>query len=144
MAFVSVTRLHLRSWRYYPVFALDSLRSASQAKRSRGFLGGFLGGDAQRGAWTVTLWESAADMRAFRNTGAHLKAMPRLLGWCDEASFTHWDVEAAEVPSAAEAYARLRDSGNPSKVNSPSSAHRAGRTVAEDPPRPAVTLRPRR
>jgi hypothetical protein len=30
-------------------------------------------------------------MRAFRKGGAHLKAMPNLLRWRDEAAFVHWE-----------------------------------------------------
>lgn len=92
----------------------------------------------------MTVWESEADMRAFRNSGAHLKAMPRLLRWCDEASYVHWDVEDGTLPAVAEVYARLRDGGQTSKVHHPSAAQQAGRTVASTPPLGALHLRPRR
>lgn len=142
MTFVSATRLHLRSKLLFLSFAYQALRSALQAKRSAGFLGGFLSGDAQGGAWTVTTWASEADMRAFRNSGAHKTAMPKLLKLCDEASFTHWVAETSGVPTAEEAYERLKNGGHLSKVNRPSAAHAAGRTVSEGAPRAALNLKP--
>jgi hypothetical protein len=145
MPLVSVTRLHLSGWRYVPGFIIYTVRSVRQVRRSRGFRAGFLAGDAQRGSWTVTLWDSEEDMRAFRNAAAHLAAMPRLLTWCDEASYTHWEVgaDAAALPTAEEAYARLRDEGKTSKVRHPSLAHRNGRTVSDSAPRVAKFLHPR-
>jgi len=55
MTFVSVTRLHVRSWRFVVPFLIYTMRSGSQAKRTPGFRGGTLGNDAQRGNWTITL-----------------------------------------------------------------------------------------
>lgn len=143
MALISATRLHLRSKLYYLPFQIYVLRSALQVRRSRGFRGGILGGDAQGGAWTVTLWDSDADMRAFRNAGAHRRAMPHLLNWCDEASYTHWTTEAPALPSLDEAYQRLETSGTISKVHHPSARQAEGRTVSEGRPRTGLTLKPR-
>lgn len=143
MIFVSATRLHLLTKLRFLSFAYHTLRSALQAKRSAGFLGGFLGADAQGGAWTVTTWGSEADMRAFRNSGAHKTAMPKLLKLCDEASFTHWEAETPGVPTAEEAYERLKNVGHLSKVNQPSAMHAAGRPVSEGVPRVAFNLKAR-
>jgi len=143
MPFFSATRLHLRSKLYFLPFQIYVIRSASQVKRSAGFRGGVLGGDAQGGAWTVTMWDSDADMRAFRNSGAHRAAMPKLLDWCDEASYTHWTTETPQLPSMEEAYQRVSTSGKISKVNHPSAAQAAGRTVSEGLPRAGVNLKPR-
>ena len=141
MTFVSVTRLHVRSWRFFPPFLIYTMRSGSQAKRSQGFRGGMLGNDAQFGNWTITLWDSEDAMRGFRNSGAHRVAMPRLLHWCDEASYTHYTTEESGVPSAEIAYQRL-SGGKISKVNHPSSAQAQGRTVSAGMPRFALQLRP--
>jgi hypothetical protein len=142
MTVVSVTRLHVRSWRFFLPFLIYTMRSGSQAKRSPGFRGGTLGNDAQFGNWTITLWDSEEAMRGFRNSGAHRVAMPKLLNWCDEASYTHYTTDESEFPSPDAAYRRL-SAGKISKVNQPSAAHAQGRTVSAGIPRFALTLRPR-
>ena len=142
MAFVSVTRLHLRSARFFVPFLVYTWRSGRQAKRSPGFRGGMLGSDAQRGNWTITSWDSEADMRAFRNSGVHAKAMRKLLDWCDEASFAQYSAADQALPQADAAYEHLA-AGRTSKVHHPSAAHAAGRTVSAGKPRFAVNLRPR-
>jgi hypothetical protein len=143
MAFISATRLHLRSKLYFLPFQFYVIRSALQAKRSGGFRGGCLGGDAQGGYWTVTMWDSDVHMRAFRNSGAHRAAMPRLVTYCDEASYAHWEAGAATLPAMDEAYQRVSTSGKLSKVKHPSAAHAAGRTVSDGVPRPGLNLKPR-
>ena len=142
MVFVSVTRLHVRSWKFVLPFAIYALRSSSQARRTPGFVAGTLGNDAQRGNWTITMWNSESDMRSFRNSGVHRIAMQKLLHWCDEASYTHYTTEEADFPTADAVYERLRK-GKASKVNHPSAAQSEGRTVSAGVPRLALRLRPR-
>jgi hypothetical protein len=143
MIFVSATRLHLLTKLRFPSFAYHTLRSALQAKRSAGFIGGFLAGDPQGGAWTVTTWFSEGDMRAFRDSGAHKTAMPNLLKLSDEASFAHWMAEMPGLPTVEEAYERMKNGGRLSKLNRPSAAHAAGRTVSDGVPRVALNLKSR-
>ena len=45
-----------------------------------------------------------------------MKAMPKLLDWCDEASIAHWTHEDTGLPSPEEALARMRRQGRLSKV----------------------------
>lgn len=143
MALVTVTRLHLRSWWFFPPFALYALRSGQQARQSSGFRGGALGYDAQFGNWTITVWDGEEAMRAFRNSGVHREAMPKLLDWCDEASFMHYTTDVVDVPGWSDAYQRLSGAGKLSKVNHPSPLQAAGRFVSAGTPRLGLTLRPR-
>ena len=141
MPFVSVTRLHLRSWRFMPPFLFHTWTSARQLRRADGFLGGTLARDPQGGSWTNTLWRDEAAMRAYRNSGAHLRAMPRLLNWCDEASFAHWSQEGDALPDIRTAHERMRREGQTSKVRHPSARQQRGETAGAAPPRVAVHLR---
>ena len=145
MVLVSVTRLHLRAFRYLPLFLIYNLAAGRQIRRADGFLGGALASDPGWGFWTVTLWRDQGAMRGYRNSGAHLKAMPKLLHWCDEASFVHWTQEEATLPSGQIALDRLRSSGRVSKVRRPSPRQAAGRTAGEHAPglTRAVTLHPK-
>lgn len=143
--FISVTRLRVRSYLYLLPFMWDSLRSARQARRAPGFLGGKLMGDGRKTSWTVTAWADESSMRAFRNSDAHRNAMPKLFDWGEESSYAHWEQETAQLPDKKEAHRRLRDEGRLSKVRRPSPAHAAGQTVEpECALRLEVALRPAR
>jgi len=134
MPFVSVTRLHLASRWSFPRFVFYALASSKQARRSPGFLTGWTSDDGQFGFWTATVWESLEAVRAFRNSGVHMKAMPKLLRWCDEASFVHWEQPAASAPEVEAAFDRLSREGKLSKVHRPSARHQAGHTVSDARP----------
>lgn len=123
MNFISVTRLRIRKWRYLPGFLYFTLWSLLQAKRAEGNLGTSLQRDAQRVFWTITVWRDEPSMRAFRNRGAHLRAMPKLRAWCDEATYAHWRQENAEPPDLAAAFERLVREGIVSRVTHPSPNH---------------------
>ena len=138
---VSVTRLHLASFWSFPGFLRYTLGSSKQARRSPGFITGWLSTDSEWAFWTSTVWESADAMLAFRNRGIHMKAMPKLLRWCNEASFVHWEQAEAAVPDADTAYQRLAREGKLSKVNAPSAHQQAGERVGRVMPRPGQTLR---
>jgi len=141
MPFVSVTRLHLASRWSFPRFVYYALGSSKQARRSPGFLAGWTSSDGEFGFWTSTVWDSLEAMRAFRNSGVHLKAMPKLLRWCDEASFVHWEQPDATAPDIDAAVDRLAREGKVSKVNKPSARHQAGHTVSDARPRATQQLK---
>lgn len=126
MPFISITRLRLRGLRFLPGFLYYSARSARQAERSPGFLGGRLGSEPGLTFWTITAWTDEAAMRAFRSSGAHRAAMPRLAGWCDEAATGHWQQDLDEVPDWPSAHARMRESGRAYPVRQPSSRQAEG------------------
>jgi hypothetical protein len=143
MPVVSVTRLHLASLRSFPAFLVYTLRSWRQVRRSPGFLTGWLSNDSERAFWTLTVWRSADAMRAFRNSGAHLKAMPKLLRWCDEAAFVHWEQPGESAPDPSLAYEWLEREGKLSKVDTPSARQQAGKRVGGAKPRVGQRLSPR-
>ena len=127
MPFASVTRLRLRSARYLIPFLIYSLLSSRQARRSRGNLGLKLLRDADQTFWTLTAWQDEEAMRSFMMSGSHRRAMPKLLGWCDEASVAHWTQEASELLGWDQAHRKMVEQGRPSKVRFPSRDHIARR-----------------
>ena len=124
MPLVSITRLRVRSWRYVPVFVIQSLRAARQAKLAAGSLAVSVLRDADRVFWTRTVWRDEAAMRFFMQSGVHRPIMARLPDWCDEAALTHWVQRGEEPPSWPQAYRRLQQEGRRSRVNRPSDAQR--------------------
>jgi heme-degrading monooxygenase HmoA len=125
MPVVSITRLRVRSWSYFPAFAARALRAAWQAKRADGNLAVNLLQDRRNTFWTATSWSSEASMKAFMLAKPHGPAMRKLLNWCDEAALVHWTQDGAELPSWDEAHKRIQQEGRRSKVNHPSAAHTA-------------------
>ncbi len=141
MIFVSLTRLRIRSVRFVPLFGLHAFGTMRQVKKAAGFQAGAVLNDRQWTFWTMTAWDSQANMRLFMNSGAHKKVMPHLLNWCDEASIAHWEQDDNVLPSWIDAAARMRSQGRPSKVRFPSPNHatlniREPRTAAVVPIRP--------
>lgn len=125
MPYVSVTRLRVRSWIYFPSFALQTLRIARQAASSEGNLAVELLRDRRNTFWTLTSWSGVDAMKAFQMAGPHGPTMRRLLEWCDEAALVHWTQPGPELPTWQEAHRRLQQEGRPSKVNHPSAVHLA-------------------
>ncbi len=119
----SVTRLRVRSSRFLPAFFLKTFLSQRQVTRAPGFVGGRLLVDAGWTFWTLTAWESEQAMKAFRGSAPHAKVMPRLVEWCDEASYAHWIPAGASVPTWPEAYEHLVAEGRLSRVAHPSPNH---------------------
>jgi len=125
--FVSVTRLRVRRFIDLPVFLWKTQLAKRQVMRVPGFLGGKLLVDAHRVYWTLTVWESDRAMRAYRGSGTHSSVMPRLVEWCDEAAYMHWEVVSNSIPEWTEAYERLQREGRLSRVETPSTDHEAKR-----------------
>jgi hypothetical protein len=123
MAFVSITRLRVRSWWYLPAFLLRTQGIIKQAAKADGNLTVRLLRDRRNTFWTGTSWSSESSMKAFMLAKPHGPAMRRLLEWCDEASVVHWTQEGIEFPSWVEAHERMQREGRRSKVNHPSAAH---------------------
>jgi len=122
---VSVTRLRVRSVRYLPAFFWKTIFIQRQVIHAPGFAGGRLLNDVGWTFWTLTAWENEQAMKAFRGAAPHAKAMPRLIDWCDEASYAHWAQSGDTLPSWPEAHARLVRDGRLSRVSHPSPNHNA-------------------
>jgi quinol monooxygenase YgiN len=125
MPLVSITRLRLRSWRFFPMFVWYALRSARQASRAEGNLAAKLLRERRNTFWTITLWTGEAAMKHFMTSGTHGAAMRKLVEWCDEAAVVRWTQDSAASPTWPEACQRLQKDGRRSKVNHPSAAHLA-------------------
>jgi Domain of unknown function (DUF3291) len=125
--FASVTRLRVRSVWFVPGFLWMTLRSQRQVVRAAGFVGGRLLVDRGLTFWTLTVWESEGAMKAFRGSGPHAKVMPKLVEWCNEAAYAHWNPAGASVPTWPEAYDHLTSEGKLSRVAHPSPDHEARR-----------------
>jgi hypothetical protein len=106
-----------------PLFRSNS-RTLRQLKKESAFIKGKLLIDRVLTFWTLTAWRNEQDMRAYRNSGAHLKAMPKLINWCDEAHAAHWSQEADTLPDWHEVYRRITaPEARVSKVHHPSKDH---------------------
>lgn len=123
MPVVSITRLRLRSWRYFPGFVVYTIRANAQCRRAAGNLGIQLLRETGNIFWTSTIWDSEAALKQFMISGAHGKAMRRLMTWCDEAAVVRWSQESLAVPTWLQAYTRMQSEGRRSKVHHPSAAH---------------------
>lgn len=125
--FASVTRLRVRSFMHLPAFLWMTFLAQRQTVRATGFLAGRLLVDRHRTFWTLTLWENEKSMKAFRGAGPHSRVMPKLVEWCDEASYTHWMTKDGSIPDWPEANERLIKEGRLSRVAHPSPDHEARR-----------------
>lgn len=125
--FASVTRLRVRSFPYLPAFLWMTFLAQRQTVRAEGFVGGRLLIDAHLTFWTLTVWESEKAMKAFRGSGTHARVMPKLVEWCDEASYAHWPPTDSSIPEWRDAYKHLVTEGRLSRVAHPSQDHEARR-----------------
>ena len=142
MPLISVTRLRVRSFIFLAQFFWRTFKSIRQAERSSGFLGGRLLVNAKNVFWTMTAWEDQAAMNAYRTGGAHRRAMPKLLNWCNEAAVVHWIQEFSEIPFWHEVQQHMAKDGKLSKVNHPSPGQASKHVPAPQPSRIARTLKP--
>ena len=122
MAVVSVTRLRLRSWRFFPAFLRYAIPSNMQARRAPGNRAVQTLREPGNVFWTLSLWESESAVQQFMISGAHGRVMPRLLDWCDEASVARWTQDDDALPTWQAAHARMMAEGRRSKVRNPSPA----------------------
>lgn len=126
MPCISVTRLHLRSWRFLPQFVWHGSRSRRQAETAIGNLGVLTQKTQGLSFWTLTAWEDEAAMYRYMRSGAHRQAMPVLVEMCDEAASIHWSQPTADLPNWQQAAEQLQSQGHLIKVKYPSAAYTTG------------------
>ena len=143
MPAISITRLELRGLRFLPSFFWHTSRSQKQLVAAPGYLGGGTLFESMRAYWTVTAWDGPDAMRAFRNAGAHMAAMRRLIDICCAASYAHWEQPASELPAPAEIHRRMLAEGKLSKVRHPSAMHGEGRAAGDGVPKSFRPAKPR-
>ena len=145
MVFISATRLRLRSAWFLLPFLRSNSRTLKQLKRESAFIKGKLLVDRRLTFWTLTAWRNEQDMHAYRNSGAHLEAMPKLINWCDEAHAAHWSQDGEELPAWHQVYQRIiAPEARVSKVRYPSKDHNTKNVPAPRyPSRLEQTLLPR-
>ena len=123
MYFVSATRLKLSSVIYLPRFMSANGSSVKQLRITAGFMNGKELLDKGLTFWTLTIWEKDADMKSFRNSPPHRKAMQQLSVWCNEATYLHWLQEEPQLPAWNIVYERMIKEGVVSKVRNATERH---------------------
>ena len=123
MYFVSITRLRLKSIFSLPAFLSANSASIKQLLITEGYVAGKELTDKGLIFWTLTLWNADADMKSFRNSPPHRKAMQKLPDWCNEATYAHWLQEEATLPDWTTVHERMLSEGVVSKVRFPTDRH---------------------
>ena len=106
-----------------PKFLITNEASVKQLKKTFGFLVGLELIDKNMTFWTLTMWDLDADMKVFRNSLPHKKAMQKLPIWCNEASYVHWTQEDQQIPDWKIVHDKMLKEGKISKVRNPSENH---------------------
>jgi len=86
-------------------FSYHTLRSLAQVRRAPGMIASHVTED-QGMYFSLTAWESPAQMKRFATSGAHAKAMARMQAMGASGMFHHYHSDA--VPTWAEALSRWR------------------------------------
>lgn len=125
MAFISITRLKVKSFLYIPKFMMANEASVKELVKIKGFLKGKELIDKNLTFWTLTMWTDDISMKEFRNSAPHRKAMQNLPTWCHEASYFHWTQADTDLPGWNIASERLISEGKLTKVRNPTARHLA-------------------
>ena len=102
----SATKYTLKSLPAFLMFAVLSFGSIFQAKKSRGLIAIKI---RLRDFRTLTVWNSKEDMKAFRNSGIHQKAITDSPQLGSNQSYT-WETNT--IPTWKEAIAIMKSAAN--------------------------------
>lgn len=136
MATAVMTRTVMANPRYLAPFAWHSLKVGVQARRCEGYLAGSLAVTSGPALWSLTVWRDGRTMNAFRNSGAHAVAMPKLAHWAKEMSFGAWQVDPDDRPGWTQALQQFAERARFPEVNAPNANQLA--QVVEVPRRALV------
>lgn len=75
---IVATELHVRNFWHFFEFSFLAVLSQIQAKKTKGCIKAISSNKGWRIGYTITLWENKEAMMAFRNSGAHKKAMSKI------------------------------------------------------------------
>ena len=123
MIFVSATRLHLKSYRFFIPFMIANQKIAKALVKNKGFLKGKELIDKQLVFWTLSMWNSEAEMRTFRGSAEHRNAMMKISDWCNEAAYVHWIQEEQNIPGWKTVHEKMLNEGLFTKLKYPSENH---------------------
>lgn len=127
MAVISITRLHVRSWRFLPDLVLHSARITRQTRVAPGNLGMETLRESGMTFWIKSAWRDEASLSAFRNASAWKALMQQLERLCDEAATLQWEQETPRMPFWEDIGRRMQREGQLIPVKHPSEAQGAGR-----------------
>lgn len=121
--YLSMTRLKLKSTAYLLPFFIQNEQVIRQLRTSKGFLKGKQLATPNLSMWTVTLWSSKEDIRAFYLSGSHKQVMKNINKWSSEAVAGHQEIDFIELPSWQEIRNKLIAVGHFANLEKASSAH---------------------
>lgn len=125
MAYLSMTRLKLKSPAYLIPFCIQNEQIVRQIKISPGFLKGKELATPNLSMWTATLWDSSENVRAFYLRGSHKEAMRNISVWSSKAVTGHQEGDFSELPSWEDIRLQLLKAGNFTNLQNGSSDHHA-------------------
>ncbi len=85
----SFTYFKVKAWWLVPLFQWHGMLSIFQYKKAKGLVDVKIQNEKGRVFYVLSCWQTKEDMLAYRNKGAHLKAMKatKKLGKADSVSF---------------------------------------------------------
>lgn len=123
MAFVVVTRLHLRDPEFFDEFFAAAVAVVEQAQGATGNLAADVLAEANNTYWTRSVWTDRVAMGGFLEAQPHLGTMDRIDQWCDEATFVDWEQAEDALPDWQDGYDRLVADGQVTRLTRPTEAH---------------------
>ncbi|HAD97860.1 MAG TPA: hypothetical protein DCG19_10670 [Cryomorphaceae bacterium] len=104
--YCSYTHFRVEKWWAVPLFQWHAFRSVNQVNSTKGLVKMEVWPSDLRNYHTLTTWMEKKDMLAFRNSGAHLKAM-KLSSRMGRGYAVGW--ESSQLPTRQEAKQHLED-----------------------------------